>query len=98
MTEEQQCFAVINGLRPAIRAHVLRQNPGDIAVLRQAAVLAEQTEPPVSTTDDRLALTEHQLQLLAVNVFNRDRQSKPAGNIVAAAARTALRASNSSRQ
>jgi hypothetical protein len=70
MTEELQCFAVINGLRPAIRAHVLRQNPGDIAALRQAAVLAEQTEPPVSTTDDRLARIEHQLQLLTVNVFN----------------------------
>jgi hypothetical protein len=61
-TEELQCFAAIKGLRPAIRAYVLRQNPVDIAALRQAAVLAEQTEPPVSTTDYRLASIEHQLQ------------------------------------
>lgn len=74
MTEELQCLAVINGLRPSIRAHVLRQNPADIASIRQAAVLAEQTESPVSTTDDRLARIEHQLQLLTVNSLDRDRR------------------------
>jgi hypothetical protein len=107
MTEELQCFAVINGLRPAIRAHVLRQNPGDIAALRQAAVIAEQTEPPVSTTDDRLARIEHQLQLLTVNVFERDRQHEPSSpdrctapsnNRGSSASRSPLRESAARRQ
>jgi len=68
LPEEQQRFAIINGLRPAIRLHVLRQNPADMAALRQAAVLAQQTEQP-GTDDNSLAIQriERQLQQLTLS-------------------------------
>ena len=84
LPDEQQRFAVINGLRPAIRSHVLRQNPVDIAALRQAALLAEQTEHPGSFDDNSLALQriERQLQQFTLHSLQEsapvDRQ-RPAG-------------------
>lgn len=68
MAEEQQRFVIINGLRPSIRSHVLRQNPADMAALRQAARLAEQTDATSGTDDNSLAIRriEQQLQQLTL--------------------------------
>jgi len=64
---EQQHFAVINGLRPNIRSHVLRQNPANLAQLRQAALLAEQTDNPSDDNSLAIQRIERQLQQLTLH-------------------------------
>ena len=79
MDDEQQRFVVLNGLRPSIRSHVLRQNPGDMVALRRAAHIAEQTDSTSGTDDNSLAIRqiERQLQQLTLQslqqpTVNRD--------------------------
>lgn len=67
---ELQIHAIINGLRPSLRTFVLRQNPIDIAALRQVAYLAEQTElPSVDASADAIRRIEEQLQQLTLHTL-----------------------------
>jgi len=56
LPDEQQRHAIIHSLRPVIRSHVLRQNPDNIAALRQATLIAKQTEPGLRDDSSQLAM------------------------------------------
>lgn len=68
---ELQFAAVVNGLRPSIRAFVLRQSPENLDALRHAARLAERTELPSGTDDTAEAIRriERQLAQLSCNTL-----------------------------
>lgn len=59
LRDQQQRYAVLNDLRPAIRCHVLRQNSADMA-----ALLAEQTDNPAPVDDNSFAIQRIERQLL----------------------------------
>lgn len=68
LPEEHQRHAIIHGLRPAIRSHVLRQNPNNLAALRQAALITEQTEPSQPEENGQaMERIERQLQQLTLH-------------------------------
>jgi hypothetical protein len=64
----QRRHAVISGLKPTLRQHVLHQNPVDLPAVQQAAALAEQCELPVhqDTLTDSIARLEQQMQQLTL--------------------------------
>ncbi len=62
--------AIINGMRPSLRSHVLRLNPTDMTALRAGARTAEMTE--VSSPDnngDAIRRIEEQLQQLTMHTM-----------------------------
>jgi hypothetical protein len=70
--EAQRHLSVVNGLLPAIRQHVLLQDPADLAAVRTAALLAEQSQLPSLTTDevlDSIRRLERQFQGLTVSAL-----------------------------
>jgi hypothetical protein len=73
-----QISAIINGLQPAIRSYILRQNPVDLAALRQAAVAAEHHEQFAGdNTSDAIQRIEQRLDQLTMHAISAvDRQQR----------------------
>jgi len=57
-------FAIIRGLRPAIRLHVLQTNPNNMEELQLAAATAEASLSASGVSDDVAKLTEQVVQLV----------------------------------